>query len=77
MSLTLDELIRRLQQADRDSHAMEGAKAGRVQFRFAVNWADYDTSTVSDLDPFGPIIGVTTTLDGMTIVDVLAELRST
>jgi hypothetical protein len=75
VSLTLDELIRRLQQADRDSHAMEGAKAGRVQFRFAVKWADYDTSPIADLDPFGPIIGVTTTLDGMTVVDVVAELK--
>ena len=76
MSLNLDELIAQLQDAKAltDSMTEHGANVGSVRFRFAVKWGEYGTSPVSDLDPFGPILGVTTTLDGTTIVDVLAEL---
>ncbi len=74
MSLTLDELIAKLNGAKALTAAMEKPNAGALRFRFAVKWSEYGTSPVSDLDPFGPIIGVTTTLDGTTIVDVVAEL---
>ena len=78
MTLNLDELIAQLQEAEEltDSMNRAGANVGAVRFRFAVKWSEYGTSPVSDLDPFGPIVGVTTTLDGMTIVDVLAELAA-
>ncbi len=74
--LTLDELIGKLLGARLLSETMYETKSGTgtVRFRFAVKWSDYGTSPVSELDPFGPIVGVTTTLDGTTIVDVVAEL---
>ena len=78
MSLTLDELIEKLVGAARwQTEPTAPPNAGVVRFRFAVKWGEYGTSPVSDLDPFGEIIGVTTTLDGTTIVDVLAELFAT
>ena len=77
MSLNLTELIYKLEEAEVLIGKMGGANAGAVRFRFAVKWGEYGTSPVSDLDPFGEIVGVTTTLDGTTIVDVLAELFST
>ena len=77
MSLNLTELIYKLEEAEVLIGKMGGANAGVVRFRFAVKWSEYGTSPVSDLDPFGEIVGVTTTLDGTTIVDVLAELFST
>ncbi len=83
MTLNLDELIDKLQEAKALTDRMRlpnhppAANAGAVRFRFAVKWGEYGTSPVSDLDPFGEIVGVTTTLDGTTIVDVLAELYAT
>ena len=54
----------------------KGVNAGVVRFRIAVAYADYQGSPFADVDPFGPVAGVTMTLDGTTLIDILPELAA-
>jgi hypothetical protein len=71
--LTLDKLIAALAAA-RDVAEEHGlAQTGDVRFRFAIPYGELAGSTFGDVDPFGPIIAVTLTESGLTLVDIVPE----
>ena len=69
---TVGNLIQQL--TDARGKATGKINADLVRFRMAVPYSDYHGSAFDAIDPFGIIAGVTVTLDGTTLVDIVPEL---